>query len=662
MISALQLRQESDATPLDSLTKLLRGQNVLIVLDNCEHVIDAVAKMADAIGRTCPRVVLVVTSREPLGVDGERVYRVRSLSLPDETAEDASDMEGSDAVELFVARARAHDSTFELDDTVAPLVASVCRRLDGIPLAIELAASRLSSMSLDDLHERLDQRFRLLTGGSRNALPRQQTLGAMVAWSYDLLNEPERDLLRRLSVFVGGFDLRAAEAVCAGGGFESFDVTDLLSSLVNKSLVTAERASTSLRYRLLETIRQYAAEQLIQIGGESETVRVRQLHAEHYLNLCREAASELEGAKQSTWLRRLDFEYDNILATFTTLGTDHERTSDVLDLATGLLRFVVTRRNGVIPLHLAEALSRDVIVDVALRARALLTLAEFTRMNGIGEKWHQRAHDLIQEAFVLAQQLSDPDFMAQVLIAQSFTWSDLARHDLGLESGAAALEIARRINSPRRIADALATVPYSSQSPSKVHHEILESLAIYRQLEDAYSISWMLTFLALSLAETGGLLEAQAHNAEARDLAEQLGSTIHRLILWSNASFFAFFLGDLDQAVEWGRRALHLSRRSGTSIEVDYWTLFTLACSATLQGDYLTGAQLTGAQDGIEERATEPIMGYWSAPEIEARENNRVHLREALGDDEYERVIAAGKALSHDRVFELAMGRGQPVP
>jgi predicted ATPase len=293
VINAMQLHQESDASPLDSLVKMLKAQYALIVLDNCEHVIDTVAKMVDVIGRNCPRVSIIVTSREPLGVDGERVYRVRSLSLPADDVEEAEDLEGSDAVELFVARARAKDSTFELNNAVAPLVASVCRRLDGIPLAIELAASRLSSMSLDDLHSRLDQRFRLLTGGSRNALPRQQTLGATVAWSFDLLTEPERDLLRRLSVFVGGFDLQGAEAVCVEGGFESFDVADLISSLVNKSLVTAERISTSLRYRLLETIRQYAADQLLQIGGESDTYRTRQLHADHYLRLCLAAEPEL---------------------------------------------------------------------------------------------------------------------------------------------------------------------------------------------------------------------------------------------------------------------------------------------------------------------------------------------------------------------------------
>ena len=205
VMAALHLRVESETTSLDSLLRLLRDQNVLIILDNCEHVIDAVAKIADSIGRNCPRVSLVATSREPLGVDGERIFRVRSLSLPGEDVTVADDLEGSDAAELFLARARAHDSSFEIDNVVAPLVASVCRRLDGIPLAIELAASRLSSMSLDDLHERLDQHFRLLTGASRNALPRQQTLVATVAWSYDLLSDAEREMLRCRSVFVGGF-------------------------------------------------------------------------------------------------------------------------------------------------------------------------------------------------------------------------------------------------------------------------------------------------------------------------------------------------------------------------------------------------------------------------------------------------------------------------
>jgi predicted ATPase/class 3 adenylate cyclase len=662
VMTALQLHLESETAPLDSLLRALRDQNVLIVLDNCEHVIDTVAKMTDLIGRNCPRVSLVATSREPLGVDGERVYRVRSLSLPDEGVAVADDLEGSDAVELFLARARAHDSTFEIDDAIAPLVASVCQRLDGIPLAIELAASRLSSMSLDDLHERLDQRFRLLTGGSRNALPRQQTLGATVAWSYDLLTDPERDMLRRLSVFVGGFDLKAAEAVCVASGLESFDVADLLSSLVNKSLVTAERASSSLRYRLLETIRQYAADQLIQIGGEEQTLRSRQLHAEHYLALCLEAEAELKGPKQGAWLSRLDLEYDNLLATFTTLAADPEKTEDVVLLAVALYRFVLSRRNTIIPAYLRDTLARDVNLPLAMRARAVSTLAWMTGAIGQEERSHQRASDLSEEAWALAQQVGDPYFLAEVQALRSFTWKDLEKWDLALECAETALELARELKDPARIGEALVAVVYARRAPSEVIELIREALAIFRQIGDYSWISTSLTFLSLAQDDSlEGVREAQALNAEAMELAEEIGSTFHRLILWSNAGAFAHFLGDYDQALLYSRRALNLSRRSGESFAHDYWTLLTLSCVATLQGNYLLGAQLAGAHDGIEERASEPLGGYWSQMEIDAWVNNSLVLREALGDDEYERAVAAGKSLNANRIYDLAMGRREPV-
>jgi len=661
VISALQLRQEADAPALECLVKLLKSQNALIVLDNCEHVIDEVAKMADVIGRNCPRMSLIVTSREPLGVDGERVYRVRSLSLPGDDVEGAGDLEGSDAVELFVARARAKDSTFELNDTVAPLVASVCRRLDGIPLAIELAASRLSSMSLDDLHGRLDQRFRLLTGGSRNALPRQQTLGATVAWSYDLLTETERDLLRRLSVFVGGFDLQGAEAVCAEGGFESFDVADLLSSLVNKSLVSAERISTSLRYRLLETIRQYAADQLVQIGGEADTVRTRILHANHYLQFCLGIAPELEGARQGVWLKRLDLEYDNLLATFNTLDADPERSADVIALGVALLRFVVTRHNMILPHYLRDALSRDPSVPVALRGDALIALAHMTRLEALNRPL-QLACDFAEQAFTLSAELGDDDFTVRALATRAFTWADFGRRDLALDYANGALALARDVNDPRGVAEALSALAYSHQELVGAREYIREALELFRQLNDSYWISLMLIFDSISHGESlKDIREARALNEEALELAEEIGSTFHLMILWSNAGAYSFFLGEIELAVQQKRRAMRLAHRNGSPTNLLYWNIFTLACCATHQGEFHVGAQLTGAHDGIEERAIEPLGGFWSPVELEARENNRVTLRGALGDEEYERLIMTGKGLSADRVYDLALGRSNAV-
>ena len=241
--AALELPDHSGPAVLGSILEVLTGQDAVILLDNCEHVIDDAARFCEQVIRYCPRVRFLATSREPLGIEGERVYPVPPMSLPPRDAISAADLAGSDSVTLFVERARSHEPGFVLDDAAAPLVATICRRLDGIPLALELAAARLSSMSLWHLSERLDQRFRLLTGGSRNALPRQQTLQATVDWSFDLLSVAERETMRRLSVFAGGFELEAAEAICAAGVIDAIDVMDLLGSLVDKSLVVAERTT-----------------------------------------------------------------------------------------------------------------------------------------------------------------------------------------------------------------------------------------------------------------------------------------------------------------------------------------------------------------------------------------------------------------------------------
>ena len=216
--AALGIQDASALAIADTVIEALTAQESLILLDNCEHLIDSAAKFCDQVIRHCPKVRFLVTSREPLGIDGERVYRVPSLTLPGSDAESVEDLAGSDAVQLFAERARAHQTDFVIDAHSAPDAVTICRRLDGIPLALELAAARLSSMSLAQVAARLDQRFRLLTGGSRNAMPRQQTLQATVDWSFGLLTAQERETVTRLSVFAGGFDLEAAEAICASAG------------------------------------------------------------------------------------------------------------------------------------------------------------------------------------------------------------------------------------------------------------------------------------------------------------------------------------------------------------------------------------------------------------------------------------------------------------
>jgi predicted ATPase/class 3 adenylate cyclase len=666
VIDALQLRHGSDGSPLDSLLKALRDQNVLITLDNCEHVIDAVAKLADLIGRNCPKARLVATSREPLGVDGEEVYRVRSLSLPPAEVEGVEDLGGSDAVELFVTRARAHDSTFSLEDSVAPLVASLCRRLDGIPLAIELAACRLSSMSLEDLYDRLDQRFRLLTGGSRNLLPRQQTLGAMVAWSYDLLSEPEREVLRRLSVFVGSLDLRAAEAVCATDSVDTFNVADLLGSLVNKSLVAGERSSMSLRYRLLETIRQYAGDQLIQAGGQALALEARRLHAEYYLRLCEQAAPELIGTDQARWLKRLDLDWDNIQAGFNTFASHPERTEEVLRLGVAVADFITSRLHRLPIAFLREALVCDVAVSTPLRARALLALAAMIYMTTRGaERPDEPARDLCGDVVKLARELDDPSLEVEALVWLTFISHDLGEQERALSHAEGALRIARRIGDPRLVGRALCAVGYAQPpSPEAAREFFLEALVYSRQAGDLWYVCNELSSLSRIYPSGGTDLERVramlARSEGAIELAEELGSTFHLNYLWTNLGLLCYLSGEVDDAERYSRRAVLSARRLG--IPLSDYNVFVFACCATSKGDFLRGAQLTGAHDAIDARLPESWRGYWSPMEIEMRDLNRARLVEALGEEEFERASAVGRGLPSDRVADLALGRVRPGP
>jgi len=297
---------------IETLSDYLASKKLLLVLDNAEHLLEGCVQFVDLILRHSPDVAMLVTSRERLGMTGELTYRVPSLTVPGTnetlTPETVSRYEG---VRLFVERAKLMRHDFDLTAKNASCVASICARLDGMPLAIELAAPRLRSMSVDELNGRLDQRFALLTDGSRAALARHRTLRSTIDWSYDLLREPEKLFLQRLSVFAGGWTLAAAEAVCAGEGIEHRDVLDLLTSLADKSLVVPEQEDAQTRWRLLETVRQYARDRLEDSGG-SAAARVR--HRDYYLALAEEADPKLRGAEEAEWLRRLEDEHENLRA------------------------------------------------------------------------------------------------------------------------------------------------------------------------------------------------------------------------------------------------------------------------------------------------------------------------------------------------------------
>ncbi len=296
-----------------TLNQFLERKTLLLILDNCEHLVEACTRLADELLRLCPGLKLLATSREALSVPGEKTYHVASLSLPE--AQQLVNLDAliqSDAVRLFIERAQSADGRFALTEGNATAVVQICRRLDGIPLAIELGAARVKVMSAEQIAGRMDDFFRLLTAGSRTSLPRHQTLRAAIEWSYNLLSEAEKAVFRRLAVFRGGWSLEAAEAVCAGEDFEPFDALDLLGRLVEKSLVIKEEQGGQARYRMLEMIRQYTERQLY--ASEDEVEEAHNRHLDWFLALAETAAPLLRTAEQIAWLERLELEHDNLRA------------------------------------------------------------------------------------------------------------------------------------------------------------------------------------------------------------------------------------------------------------------------------------------------------------------------------------------------------------
>jgi predicted ATPase/class 3 adenylate cyclase len=649
----------------DALMAALREQAAILLLDNCEHVIDEAAEFCSRVVRSCPRVRILATSREPLGVDGERVYRVASLSLPPPDAQSAEDLAASDAARLFVDRARAQDPGFAPGDALAPLVASVCRRLDGIPLALELAAARLSSMSLTQLSDRLDQRFRLLTGGSRNVMPRQQTLQATVDWSFSLLSEPERETLRRLAVFAGGFELEAAEAVCATEQVDAFGVMDLISSLVDKSLVVADRTPASVRYRMLETIRQYCAQELLRAGGEAEVLRVRDEHAAFYVQLAQEATLALTGPRQGDWLRRLDLEWENCRAAVAHLEAEG-RPADVLRLGVGLGRFAMSRGQTEVIAWLRRALGQappepGARPASALTADALLVsslLMQILLVKDLDAR--SAAREYAERGLTLAGELDDQRLTGAalcLLAGLAHFERDLARVR---QLGEAGVEVARRIGDRHLLGTALSTLAFALPADDQRRLR-LEALACFREAGDhLLTVAALHNMYGVGL-HAGRLDEARAYLEEGIALAEELGAGLMLYVLSGELSIVLLIEGRAAEAAPLVRRNLLVARRIGAGVDVAM-VIFAAACCAAWQGEHRTAARLHGAADADITAALADGSIAWSDLEQRVREDEQARLRQLMGEQAFGDAYRLGGELSRLQAVELALGRpGDPA-
>jgi len=644
---ALRLAARPGRPALEALLDVLALQDVLIVVDNCEHLIASCAKTAEAIVRRCPRVHLLATSREPLGIGGETIYRVPSLSLPG--PEDSDFAPGSsDAVALFAERARAHGVGLPVEEQAGPLVVSVCRRLDGMPLAIELAAARLRSMSLAELHGRLDQRFGLLTGGSRTALERQQTLRAAVAWSYSLLAGAEQVLLGRLSVFAGSFDLAAAEAVCGFGGIDVLEVAGLLGSLVDKSLVVAEPAGKGLRYRLLETIRLFAAERLVEVG-EDEAAAVAEAHCAHFLSVAETAAAHLTGPEQGRWLARLDADQANLRRAAQHAADRPDGTALVLRLGVALDRYWRARSREQEAFRLlVPALQRPGAgADPVLFGVALVTAAHVAFWIDVAAARH-----LAEQAVELARKLSDDRLLVRSLAALCAAHYFAGEPETGRPFGQESVERARRLGDDVLLGRSL-LLYLLTIDPAPSGQLFAEAIACTERSGDHLINSMLHNNASGAALEAGDIPAARAHLEAAVQAAQQIGyevvavSAIMGLVLRAE--------GDLDGARSTFEAALRIGRRNGHNWDMA-GAILGLACLAGDAGAWDRAAALHGAAQAFLDRTGNP----WQGLDARDRQDSLDQARAHLGDEQLERAYAQGMALSLEKALDLALRGSGP--
>ena len=593
----------------EQLCAHLRGRRALIILDNCEHLIEVSAQLAHTVLAACPQVSVLSTSREVLGLPGEVVWRVPSLSLPPAEPAGVDDLAPSDAVTLFCERAGTAQPGFALSTANVAAVAQICRRLDGIPLALELAAARIRVLSAHQVAERLDDRFRLLTGGARTAVPRHQTLRAAMDWSYEALSRPEQSVLRRLAIFPASFDLDAAEAVARiddGDGLLStpgFEILDLLSRLVDKSLLVAHPAGTEVRYRLLETVRQYAAERLTEAG---EALATRRRHRDHFVE-----SPECQGGDwypdDEAWLRRADADEDNFRAALA-WSLEQGDEEQALRLAASMWPYwyFFGRAEGVG--WLERALAGSGRPATPARAEALLALGWL--LGDSAQPDPDRSHRLLREALELADHLADRRAQARALFLLGCyaVMRGETEHSVHLLTDA--LErcdeshLAARGWCQYELGNAL--VAARNVDRAMPHYE--QALGLARRGRLVVLTPEVLAALAPLAALTGNRQRALALAEEALGAAERLQWRRLKTMVLVRASEARVLAGSTAEARNTLRQLLEILRDGhGRNFVAD--ALEMAALIAEMAGHVEVAARLIGSCEGMRDADREPFGG-----------------------------------------------------
>lgn len=608
--SALGVRAAPASTLEETLLDYMRPRTLLLVLDNCEHLTTACAELVGTLSRSCPRLRVLGTSREPLGVPGETVWRVPSLSLPvSDEAVSIEDLMHYEAPRLFIERAEAIRPGFAPTTKDAISIAAICRRLGGIPLAIELAAARVQVLAVEQIEARLDERFRLLTGGSRTALPRQRTLRGTLAWSYDLLSHQERALMRRLAVFAGAWTLEAAETICAGDGVDSSDVLDLLSQLVSKSLVLMDAQGGQGRYRMLETVREYGRERL---DEANEMVSTRTQHLQWYLRLAEEARTELGGADQVSWLSRLEGEYDNLRAALDWSKIDGDSGDAGLRLALGLWEFWYVRGDFSEGRMWLETMLTRCHASDSLRAKAL------------------------REAGFLALRQGDYDGSMRLGTESLSLFRNLG--DLAGMGGATYL---------------LGNVALYRGELERAKTLHFESLALRRKVGDKRRIAVSLNSLG-EVARTGeDYPAARSAYEESLQLARAAEDRRGIVTATGNLGYVALHEGDYKRAERLFKEGLESAKQLVYKLGIA-GCLAGLAGVAALAGEYARGVRLLGATQSL----LGSLRSSLATPDRIQYDRTVEATCAALKPTAFTEALAEGGAMTLDQAIEYALGGG----
>jgi predicted ATPase/DNA-binding CsgD family transcriptional regulator len=613
--SAPGMREQPGRSITETLSDYLTAKKVLLVLDNCEHLIGACAELAESLLRSCSKLRVLATSREALGIAGEVARPVPSLSLPDlRRMPDIESLTRYESARLFVERTEAVKPTFALTEQNAPSVARICYRLDGIPLALELAAARTKVLSVEEISERLDDCFGLLTVGSRTALPRHRTLHATMDWSHDLLPEQERALFRRLSVFAGDFTLEAAEVVCGGEDLQSDEVLNLLSHLVDKSLVLMVEQDGEARYRLLETVRQYAWEKLSDLG---EGGQLRERHAGYYLKLAEEAEPELKGDRQVTWLERLETEHDNLRSALRwLLGRGESEEAARLGWALWLFwwirgHFAEGRRS----MEQAVSVGSSTAMPASARAKALYV--EGTMACGQGDQ--RSAEVLLEESVALFRELGDRRGVAYALGSAAVVAITQERYEQVIVYSEDATELFFEVGDRWGAAPMLgcSAVGWLNRGDHRHARSLAErGLALCRETGDRHGTSIALLTLA-------GAAQAERDYERARELFEE---------------------------------GLSVSVKLGNEADIVH-CLEGLASVAGEEGRIVHAARLWGAAESLLEKI-EAVYTY-----VPDRSINRSQIaaRSRIDETAWGTAWAEGRAMTPEQAIEYAQEE-EPAP